>query len=363
MSMDAVAVSLDAVSKSYGSVLAVRDISLLIEPGEIVTLLGPSGCGKTTTLRMIAGLERPDRGAIRIGSETVTDVPTWRRRIGMVFQNYALFPHLTVFQNVAFGLDVQGRPEGEVRERVAEAMKLVRLSGLEQRRPSQLSGGQRQRVAFARAIVTRPLVLLLDEPLAALDKKLREQMQVEIKELQRTLGVTTIFVTHDQEEALAISDRLVVMEGGRIDQVGSPAEIYEHPETRFVSDFIGLANALPVRVVQTHEAWATVQAQVGREVRVPNVRAIRPGESAEMVIRPEKVLVNPIDRQGLFIVSGKLVARVYAGPVTYLHVQIDDGTRIVAMASAEGNDEASHPTGTAIELAWKPEHVALFPTI
>jgi ABC-type Fe3+/spermidine/putrescine transport system ATPase subunit len=243
--MTSAAIKLDEVTKTFdGKVVAVDQVTLDIAAGEFFSLLGPSGCGKTTSLRMIAGFEMPDSGRVHVGGQDITDVPVHRRDMGMVFQSYALFPHRTVAENVAFGLRMRDVPKPEIAKRVAAALAQVALTGLEDRKPGQLSGGQQQRVALARALVVEPRVLLCDEPLGALDRKLRQQMQFELKELQRRLGVTLVFVTHDQEEALAMSDRIAVMNSGRVEQVGSPTEIYERPRTRFVADFIGEINLL-----------------------------------------------------------------------------------------------------------------------
>jgi len=241
-------VVLSRVRKSFGAVVAVDDVSMSIARGSIVSLLGPSGCGKTTTLRLVAGFERPDAGEVAIRGARVNDVPPYRRDFGMVFQSYALFPHLTVADNVGFGLRMRHVPREERRRLVAEALALVKLEGFADRQPRQLSGGQQQRVALARAIVFKPAVLLLDEPLGALDKMLREEMQVELRQLQQRLAITTVFVTHDQEEALTLSDRVAVMRGGRIEQVGAPREIYERPATEFVAGFLGASNFLDAEV-------------------------------------------------------------------------------------------------------------------
>src|SRR5881392_3390596 len=243
-----VGIALEGVSKGFGKVAAVRDVNISIAEGEFFSLLGPSGCGKTTSLRMIAGFEQPDAGRIVLQGEDVTHVRPNRRAVNMVFQHYALFPHMSIYDNVAFGLKVSHVPRSEHRQRVEAMLRVVELEGLEKRRIRQLSGGQQQRVALARALVKQPAALLLDEPLGALDVKLRKQMQLELKRIQHELGTTFVYVTHDQEEALAMSDRIAVMNGGRVEQIGTPREIYEHPSTAFVADFIGSLNALDVTV-------------------------------------------------------------------------------------------------------------------
>jgi spermidine/putrescine transport system ATP-binding protein len=253
------------VAKRFGEFIAVRDTSLRIEHGEFFSLLGPSGCGKTTTLRMVAGFEHPTSGAIRLLGKDIQDQPPHRRNVNMVFQNYALFPHLSVFDNVAFGLEVKRAPRQEIGRRVLEALEMVRLPGLDQRKPTQLSGGQQQRVALARALVNRPAVLLLDEPLGALDQKLRKEMQLELKRLQREVGITFIYVTHDQEEALTMSDRIAIMYQGVVLQVDRPSVIYEKPATRFVADFIGITNFLEGHLVSLSDNLAVVEVEgVGR---------------------------------------------------------------------------------------------------
>ncbi|WP_246102151.1 ABC transporter ATP-binding protein [Methylobacterium terricola] len=361
-SSDAVGVDLRGVRKWYGAVPAVRDVSLAIRPGEIVSFLGPSGCGKTTTLRMIAGLEHPDAGEIRIGGGLVNDVAPWKRNIGMVFQNYALFPHMSVAENVAFGLAMRREGRAEIDAKVAAAMAQVRLTPLADRRPSQLSGGQRQRVALARAIVTRPSVLLLDEPLAALDRKLREQMQVEIRQLQREVGITTVFVTHDQEEALTLSDRVVVMEAGRVVQTGTPAEVYERPRSRFVSDFIGFTNAVAGRIEAVEGGTATVTMRSGQTIRVPAEAGLAAAQAVDLVVRPEKVELNPPAeaRPGRALVSGTLRHSVYTGAVTYHHVDIGAGETLIAMASnGDGHGEAP-VLGSPVTLGFRPENMLVF---
>jgi putative spermidine/putrescine transport system ATP-binding protein len=265
--MTSATIKLQDVTKTFdGKVVAVDAVTLDIAAGEFFSLLGPSGCGKTTSLRMIAGFERPDSGRVHVGGQDITDLPVHRRDMGMVFQSYALFPHRTVAQNVAFGLRMRDVPKAEIDRRVASALAQVALTGLEDRRPSQLSGGQQQRVALARALVVEPRVLLCDEPLGALDRKLRQQMQFELKELQRRLGVTLVFVTHDQEEALAMSDRIAVMNHGRVEQIGAPTAIYERPRTRFVADFIGEINLLE-------------EGGNPRALRPEKIRLVSPGDA------------------------------------------------------------------------------------
>ncbi|MGY2049736.1 ABC transporter ATP-binding protein [Methylobacterium sp. JK268] len=364
LASDARGVDLRSLRKWYGPVQAVRDVSLAIRPGEIVSLLGPSGCGKTTTLRMIAGLERPDAGEIRIGGERVDAVAPWKRNIGMVFQNYALFPHMSVADNVAFGLAMRRGTRAEIAAKVAAALEQVHLAHLADRFPSQLSGGQRQRVALARAIVTRPSVLLLDEPLAALDRKLREQMQVEIKELQRAVGITTVFVTHDQEEALTLSDRIVVMEAGRVVQTGTPAEVYERPRSRFVSDFIGFTNAVQGRVEAVEGGTATVALRSGQTLlRVQAEPDLAASQAVDLVVRPEKVEFNPPDggRPGRILVPGTLRHSVYTGAVTYHHVEIGGGETLIAMTANGEAPGAAPALGSAVTLGLRPDTLLVFP--
>ena len=349
-------VTLTGVVKWYGKVQAVRGIDLEVRPGEMVSLLGPSGCGKTTTLRMIAGLEEPDAGEIRIGDARANETPPWRRNIGMVFQNYALFPHKSVAENIAYGLVMRRVPKAEIASRVADAMKLVQLEGLGERTPSQLSGGQRQRVALARAIITRPDVLLFDEPLAALDRKLREQMQVEIKLLQRSVGITTVFVTHDQDEALTLSDRIVVMEDGLIVQTGTPSEIYERPRSHFVSDFIGMMNALRGTV----SGARSVTLPGGQQVPVPSLEAAAPGSAIELMLRPEKVSLNPAEGAGLTTLAGTVSHIVYMGPVTYLHVAIGGGATMLAMVPNGAGAPPTPPQGAPVTLGWRAEDLVAF---
>ncbi|WP_342642674.1 ABC transporter ATP-binding protein [Rhodoligotrophos ferricapiens] len=357
-------VRLTAVKKWYGRVLAVNGISLSVDRGEMVSFLGPSGCGKTTTLRMIAGLEEPDEGEITIRNTRVNNVPTYRRNIGMVFQNYALFPHMTVYQNIAFGLSMRKQPRSEIDRNVKDVMRLVRLDSQGDRLPSQLSGGQRQRVALARAIVTKPDVLLLDEPLGALDKKLREQMQIEIRSLQREVGITTIFVTHDQEEALTLSDRIVVMESGCIVQVGTPEQIYRQPATPFVSDFIGISNALKGRVETVEAPLAKVRLQgSGSLVTVPHAAGIAVGQEVSVLIRPENIVLSDLPSEGFNVATGTVTHVIYTGALTYYHLTDGASLRYIALATNAATGAAgAHPSiGETVTFGWGYEASRLLP--
>src|SRR6478735_3506724 len=287
-----IAIALENISKRFGNADAVRDVSIAIREGEFFSLLGPSGCGKTTTLRMIAGFERPDEGRILLQGEDVTSVFSNRRPVNMVFQQYALFPHMSIYDNVVFGLKVKGVPRQEHRGRVLDMLRVVELEGLEKRRPRQLSGGQQQRVALARALVNNPAALLLDEPLGALDVKLRKLMQLELKRIQHELGTTFVYVTHDQEEALSMSDRIAVMNGGRVEQIGSPREIYEHPETAFVADFIGSLNAIELEVDELVGSYALARLGEHERVVVPVGSTVHIGDAIRIAVRPERVLMG-----------------------------------------------------------------------
>src|SRR2546425_9892119 len=283
-----VAIALEGVSKGFGKTRAVQDVTVAIAEGEFFSLLGPSGCGKTTTLRMIAGFEVPDAGRVLLQGQDVTSTLPSRRPVNMVFQQYALFPHMSIYDNVAFGLKVKRVPRGEHRDRVHELLRVVDLEGLENRRPRQLSGGQQQRVALARALVNRPAALLLDEPLGALDVKLRKHMQLELKRIQNELGTTFVYVTHDQEEALAMSDRIAVMNRGRVEQLGSPREIYDHPRTAFLADFIGSLNAIELTIDELVGDYSV--ARLGDDERVVAPAAgRRPGDAGRVAVRPEHV--------------------------------------------------------------------------
>jgi len=353
-------IAVDGVSKRFGGVTAVDDVSISIGEGEFFSLLGPSGCGKTTTLRMIAGFEVPDEGRIMLQGRDVTTVTPARRPVNMVFQQYALFPHMSIADNVAFGLKVKRVPRSEHRQRIGDILRIVNLEGLERRRPRQLSGGQQQRVALARALVNQPAALLLDEPLGALDVKLRKQMQLELKRIQHELGTTFVYVTHDQEEALAMSDRIAVMNGGRVEQIGGPREIYEHPETAFVADFIGSLNALELKVDELVGSYAVVRVGERERVVVPVEADVRPGAVLRVAVRPERVQIGPVERpvpEGGSSLEGSIVQIVYLGMYTQLHVDTRVG-RVVCHRLADEPIDA-FVEGSQVLLSWEPEHAAV----
>ena len=355
-----VAIALEGVSKRFGKAEAVRNVTLAIHEGEFFSLLGPSGCGKTTTLRMIAGFEVPDEGRIVLQGKDVTSVFSNRRPVNMVFQQYALFPHMTIYDNIAFGLKVKRVPRREHRARVHEMLRVVELEGFERRRPRQLSGGQQQRVALARALVNRPAALLLDEPLGALDVKLRKQMQLELKRIQSELGTTFVYVTHDQEEALAMSDRIAVMNEGRVEQIGGPREIYENPETAFVADFIGSLNALELTVDELVGAYAVMRLGKAERVVLPVGFDTRAGESLRVAVRPERVRIGPIDGpvpDGGSRLEGTIAQIVYLGMYTQFHVTTRAG-RVISNRLA---DELISPleVGSRVALSWEPEHTSV----
>ena len=337
-------VCVESVEKSFdGKTRVVDRIDLTIKPGEFFALLGPSGCGKTTTLRMIAGFEEPDGGRITVGGENVTHMPVHRRDMGMIFQSYALFPHRTVAENVAFGLRMRGLGKDEITSRVTQALRQVALGGYEDRRPTQLSGGQQQRVALARAIVIRPRVLLCDEPLAALDRKLRQSMQFELKQLQQQLGVTTIFVTHDQEEAMTVSDRIAVMNAGRIEQIGSPNEIYNQPQTRFVSDFIGEINLF-------EGTWQN-GIFVSNGVNLPAQGEARSGEGT-IAIRPERVRLT----DGSGVLTGTIQVRTFVSGQMIYRVVLPGGTQVTAK---EADNGAARAIGASVGVDWNPSDIVI----
>jgi spermidine/putrescine transport system ATP-binding protein len=329
-------IEISHVSKQFGDFKAVDDANFGIRQGEFFSMLGPSGCGKTTTLRMIAGFEQPTSGEVRLDGKDVSKVPPYKRNVNTVFQNYALFPHMTVFDNIAFGPRSTKAPKGEIAGRVKEMLEIVHLADFAERRPTQLSGGQQQRVALARALVNYPSALLLDEPLGALDLKLRQTMQLELKRIQREVGITFVFVTHDQEEALTMSDRIAVMNAGRVEQIGTPEEIYHRPATVFVAGFIGVANLIPAAVVAVTGDLATVDA-AGHRFGVPVTdESIRPADSAVVMVRPERLHIS-IDRPSgdIAAVEATVETLVFQGPVLRTSLRTDSGTGLVAHIGPE----------------------------
>jgi spermidine/putrescine transport system ATP-binding protein len=353
-------VRLERVTKTFGEALAVDDLSLDIAEGEFFSMLGPSGCGKTTTLRMIGGFEEPSRGTVYLGGRDVTDQPAYKRDVNTVFQSYALFPHLNVFENVAFGLRRKKVAKTEVTARVDDALRLVEMTGFETRKPGQMSGGQQQRVALARALVNHPKVLLLDEPLGALDLKLRKQMQLELKRIQQEVGITFIYVTHDQEEAMTMSNRLAVMRAGRAEQVGPPEEVYENPQTQFVAAFLGASNLLEGDLKEQANGTSTVLLAGGDFVHLPNERApFGVGESVLVGVRPEKITIrSDVDgptESGWNSVTGLLRMATYIGVSHQYKVEGPGGHELTVWVQNLGAEPAPTP-GERVRLSWRWEH-------
>ncbi len=354
-------VELQSVTKRFGDVAAVDDLSLELAAGEFFTLLGPSGCGKTTTLRMVAGFETPSEGTIRIDGADVESLPPHRRPTNTVFQSYALFPHLSVADNVAFGLKRKKVPKAEIAERVTAELERVGLAAEAQRRPAQLSGGMQQRVALARALVNLPKVLLLDEPLGALDLKLRKGLQLELKRIQREVGITFVYVTHDQEEALTMSDRIAVMNHGRVEQVSAPVEVYERPTTTFVAGFIGVSNLMPATVVES----GVVQLDSGPRIDA-RTDGFDSGERCHAVVRPEKLMIETIGADGagdgrLPRVEGIVESSVYLGTTTQVVVDLGDEVRMTVLCpnTSEAERQSLPGGGARVSLSWEPEHMHL----
>jgi spermidine/putrescine transport system ATP-binding protein len=350
-------VELEQVTKFFGDFKAVDAVSLEVKAGSFVALLGSSGAGKSTVLRMIGGFELPDSGAIRIGGQDVTDLPPYRRDVNTVFQNYALFPHMTVADNVAYGLRQDGVGSEERRRRVRQALDMVQMRTLAHRKPSQLSGGQQQRVALARALVKRPSVLLLDEPLGALDRKLRQQMQVELKLLQHQLGITFIFVTHDQEEALAMSDLIAVMRDGRIDQIGTPTELYDRPQTAFVAGFIGSQNFFPGRI----EPDGRLDAENGLTISAARIaEGARAGERGVAAVRPENVRISRTEPpSSANKAAGRVIAVVMLGDAVEHVLRLANGGEMVSRLPREDGELATE--GEEVWAHWSQERATIFP--
>ena len=351
-------VRLESVTKRFGSTTAVDDLSLEIREGEFFSLLGPSGCGKTTTLAMIGGFEEPTSGTLYLGGDDVTGLPPYRRDVNTVFQSYALFPHLDVFENVAFGLRRRGVGRDEIRQRVLEGLRLVDLPGYERREPGQLSGGQQQRVALARALVNRPKLLLLDEPLGALDLKLRKQMQLELKRIQTEVGITFLYVTHDQEEAMVMSDRLAVMNAGKIEQVGPPEEVYDRPSTEFVAGFLGASNLLSGTLGDRNGQTTAVRLDGGGEVRVASDRVVVDGPVVKVGVRPEKLRIVPAGSErppGWNGIRGTVSVAAYIGVSHQYTVEGPGGHRFTVYAQNAGVEVAPQ-TGEDVDLIWHPQY-------
>ncbi len=340
--------------KVYGQQVAVDSLDLSLRPGEFMTFLGPSGSGKTTTLMMVAGLQTPDVGTIRLNGASVDRLPPYRRDIGMVFQHYALFPHMTVARNIAFPLELRGVPKAEIGRQVADALRLVNLPDYADRLPKQLSGGQQQRVALARAMVYRPALLLMDEPLGALDRKLREQMQLEIIRVHRERRMSVLYVTHDQEEALTMSDRIAVFNAGRVEQVGSPVELYERPATRFVASFVGEMNFLAGRLVHSVDGVGTVEVQ-GAVVQAGNPANLPDGSRVDLAVRPERVQAGPT---GAATLPARIENVIYLGNARRLIMRLADGSECTMLQQASGAGPIA--TEGTISVSFDAEHATVF---
>jgi spermidine/putrescine transport system ATP-binding protein len=362
-------VRLERVTKRFHEVVAVDDLSLEVERGEFFSMLGPSGCGKTTTLRMIAGFEEATAGSIYLGDREVTDLPPYRRDVNTVFQNYALFPHLNVYENVGFGLRRRKVANTEIKRRVGEMLDLVELPGYERRKTNQLSGGQQQRIALARALINHPRVLLLDEPLGALDLKLRKQMQVELKRIQTEVEITFVYVTHDQEEAMTMSNRIAVMRAGRIEQLGAPEDLYERPATDFVAGFLGVSNLLPGKVAGADGTLAEIELTSGGRVRASG-DGLAAGETVRVGVRPEKVNIEVAPAEAAVSggsddggartnrIEGTVADASYLGVSTQYTVRLADGADVTVYSqNTETSGATAHISqGERVRLSWRPEH-------
>lgn len=351
-------INLDHVTFKYGDLAAVDDVSLTINTGEFFALLGPSGSGKTSILRLIAGFAQPQSGSITLGDEVVNHLPPYRRSVGVVFQNYALFPHMTVTQNIAFGLQTQQVDKATIRDRVDEMIELVQLHGTDARRPAELSGGQQQRVALARALVTQPRVLLLDEPLAALDKKLRTQMQVELKSIQRQFGISTLFVTHDQEEAMSLADRIGVIRAGQLEQIAKPRTLYDRPNTRFVADFLGQSNVFSGAVTAVDSNALTFTTVAGDAIRVQFTQPPAFGDNVTAIVRPEKMYISEAASAELNSIQATVKHINYLGTSLEYHLERSDGSALIVFEQSSLR-ESPVEVGEAVTLTWKPEHTLI----
>lgn len=353
-------VRLDSISKVFKETVAVDDVSLTIEEGEFFSLLGPSGCGKTTTLRVIGGFEEPSAGRVFLGGTDVTELAPHKRNVNTVFQSYALFPHLNVFENVAYGLKRRAVARADINRRVQEILGLVDLAGFDQRRTKQLSGGQQQRVALARALVNRPGVLLLDEPLGALDLKLRKQMQLELKRIQKDVGITFVYVTHDQEEAMTMSDRIAVMNAGRLEQVGEPQDVYELPGTEFVASFLGASNLLDGEIESAEAPDAKVRLAAGSTISLPASRLPVKEGPIHIGVRPEKLQIQDAashqPARGANSVEATVAISTYTGVATTYECRTPDDSRIVVYVQNLGDGVAPVGAGARVRLTWAPEH-------
>lgn len=356
---DAFAVELTDVTKTFGQVVAVNDVSLQIENGEFFSLLGPSGCGKTTTLRMVGGFEIPTSGQIKIGGEVQGFKPPFQRPVNTVFQNYALFPHMNVYQNVAFGLQMKKVPKQEIKKQVQEILELVQLEKMGPRKPDQLSGGQQQRIALARALINHPKVLLLDEPLGALDLKLRKAMQIELKNIQKQVGITFVYVTHDQEEALTMSDRIAVMNQGRVLQIDVPERIYEHPASRFVADFIGETNFMDGRVLGVEDDDLSVEIEGRFLINALNGLNLKVNDAITLAVRPEKLILAD-DKDENETVQGVITEVIYIGTDLRYEVKISDSTSLVVREQNKGGERSKrYHRGDQVNVSWLRENASI----
>jgi spermidine/putrescine transport system ATP-binding protein len=354
-------IHLDAVTKRFGEMTAVDELTLSIERGAFYAMLGPSGCGKTTTLRMIGGFEDPTEGKVYLGGDEVTQYPPYKRDVNTVFQSYALFPHLSVEKNVGFGLERKKVSKSDVKTRVGEALELVQLGGLGKRKPAQLSGGQQQRVALARALVNRPRALLLDEPLGALDLRLRKQLQIELKRIQQDVGITFVHVTHDQEEAMSMADTIAVMNGGKIEQAGSAADLYERPQTEFVANFLGVSNLVDAKLKGTEGSLTRVETHDGAHLHVPSDRVAGNGGSDVRVgVRPEKITLVAAGSEcpeATNVLRGTVIVAAFLGVSIQYLIKAHGGEELTVFAqNAEGAEPDSFAAGREVQLAWQPQH-------